>query len=64
MAHVNLVFSPLLPVLGDAVVVLGMLGEAMSDVVSRGSWIKLHNSGREGHLFVGCASLLQSVQGG
>jgi hypothetical protein len=46
------------------VVVLGVLGEAMSDVVARGSWIKLRNSGREGHLFVGCPSLSHSAQGG
>jgi hypothetical protein len=64
MAHVNLVRSPLLPVVGDVVVVLGVLGEAMSDVVARGSWIKLRNSGREGHLFVGCPSLSHSAQGG
>jgi hypothetical protein len=57
MAHVNLVHSPLLPVVGDTVVVLGVLGEATSDVVARGSWIKFCNSGREGHLFVGCPSL-------
>jgi hypothetical protein len=64
MAHVNWFRNPLLPVVGDVVVVLGVLGEAMSDVVARGSWIKLCNLGREGHLFVGCPSLSQSVQGG
>jgi hypothetical protein len=53
----NLVHIPLLPVVGDVVVVLGVLGEATSDVVSRGSWIRLRNSGREGHLLVGCPSL-------
>jgi hypothetical protein len=57
MAHVNLVHKPLLPIVGDVVVVLGVLGEATSDVVTRGSWIQLCNSGREGHLFVGCPSL-------
>jgi hypothetical protein len=31
MAHVNLVHSPLLPIVGDAVVVLGVLGEVMSE---------------------------------
>jgi hypothetical protein len=64
MAHANLVHSPLLLVVGDAVVVLGVLGEAMSEVVAQGIWIKLHNSGRDGHLFVGCPSLLHSAQGG
>jgi hypothetical protein len=38
MAHANLVHRPLLPVVGDAVVVvLGELEEAISGVVSRGS---------------------------
>jgi hypothetical protein len=64
MAHVNLVRNPLLPVVGDMVVVLSVLGEEMGDVVVRGNWIKLHNSGREGHLFVGCPSFSHSVQGG
>jgi hypothetical protein len=54
MAHVNLAHNPLLPLVGDVVLVLGVLGEATSDVVDRGSWIKLHNSGREGHLLVWC----------
>jgi hypothetical protein len=45
-------------------VVLGVLGEVMSMVVSRGSWIKLRKLGREGHLFVGCPSLSHSAQGG
>jgi hypothetical protein len=64
MAQANLVHNPLLPVVGDVVVVLGVLGEATSDVVARGSWIRLRNSGREGHLLVGCPSLSQSAQGG
>jgi hypothetical protein len=64
MAHVNLVCIPLLPIVGDAVVVLGVLGEVTSNMVSQGSWIKLRNSGREGNLFVGCPSLSKSVQGG
>jgi hypothetical protein len=34
MAHANLVHSPLLSVLGDVVVVLGVLSEAMTDVVA------------------------------
>jgi hypothetical protein len=64
MEHANLVRIPLLPVVGDVVVVLGVLGEVMSDVVTRGSWIILCNSGREGHLFVGCPSFSHSAQGG
>jgi hypothetical protein len=34
MAHVNLIRSPLLPVVGDAVVVLGVLDEVTNDVVA------------------------------
>jgi len=64
MADVNLVCSPLLFVSRDTVVVLDVLGEVTSDVFYRGSWIKLHNSGREGHLLVGCPSLSHNVQGG
>jgi hypothetical protein len=45
MAHVNLVCIPLLPVVGDVVEVLGVLDEATSGVVARGSWIKLHSWG-------------------
>jgi hypothetical protein len=63
MSHANLVHNPLLPVVGDAVVVLGVLGEVTSDVVTRGSWIKLCNLAREGYLFVGCPSLSKSLQG-
>jgi hypothetical protein len=64
MAQVKLVRNPLLPVVEDVVVVLDMLGEASSNVVSRGSWIRLCNSGRVGHLLVGCPSLSHSVQRG
>jgi hypothetical protein len=63
MAQENLVCIPLLPVVGDDVVVLEVLGEVARDVVSRGSWIILRNSGREGHLLVGCPSLSRSEQG-
>jgi hypothetical protein len=34
MAHVNLVRNPLLPIVGDVVVVLGVMDEVMSNVVS------------------------------
>jgi hypothetical protein len=64
MEHTNLVRIPLLPIVGDVVVVLGVFGEETSDVVAQGSWIKLCNSGREGHILVGCPSLLYSAQGG
>jgi hypothetical protein len=64
MAHANLVHNPLLSIVGDVVVVLGVLGEVTSDGVARGSWIKLRNLGREGHLFVGCPSLSYTAQGG
>jgi hypothetical protein len=63
MAQVNLVHNPVLHLFGDMVVVLGALGEATNDVVTRGSWIKLHNLGREGHRLVGCPYLSHSVQG-
>jgi hypothetical protein len=64
MAHTNLVRSPLLPIVEDVVVVLGVIGEAIGDVVSQGSWIRLRNLGREGHMFVGCPSFSHSAQGG
>ena len=64
MAQANLVCNPLLPVVGDTVVVLDVLDEMTSDVVARGSWIRLHNSGRVGHLLVGCPSLSHNAQGG
>jgi hypothetical protein len=64
MAQENLVHSPLFPVVGDAVVLLGVLGEAMSSLVSRGSWIKLHKLGREGNQLVGCPSFSHSAQRG
>jgi hypothetical protein len=64
MAHENLVHIPLVPIVWDAVVVLDVLVEVMNEVVARGSWIKLCNSGKEGHIFVGCSSLSHNVQGG
>jgi hypothetical protein len=64
MVQANLVRSPLLPVVEDVVVVLYVLGEMVSDVVSQGSWIRLRNLGRVGHILVGCPSLSHSVQGG
>jgi hypothetical protein len=64
MAHENLVCIPLLPIVDGIVVVLGVLDEAMGDVVPHGSWIRLRISGREGHQLVGCPYFLQSAQGG
>jgi hypothetical protein len=57
MPHANLVRSPFIPRVWDVVVVLGVLGEATTDVVAQWSWMKLCSSGREGHLFVGWTSL-------
>jgi hypothetical protein len=64
MAHTNLVCNPLLPIVGDIVIVLDVLGEEVSNVVARGSSIRLHNSGRYGHLLVRCLSLSHNAQGG
>jgi hypothetical protein len=47
MAQANLICNPFLPTVEDAIVELDVLGEAVSDVVSQGSWIKLCNLGRE-----------------
>ena len=58
MAQANFVCIPLLPVGEEVFVVLDVLGEVVSDVVARESWIILRNSGREGNLLVGCPSLL------
>jgi hypothetical protein len=64
MAQMNLVHNHLLPAMEDAIVALDVFGEAVSNVVARGSWIRLRNSGRVGHLLVGCPSLSHSAQGG
>jgi hypothetical protein len=64
MEHMNLVPRPLLPIVGETVVVLGVLGEVMIDVVAQGCGIRLRNSGREGYILVGCPSLLHTVKGG
>jgi hypothetical protein len=64
VAHENLVCNPLLPIVGEVVVLLGVLGEATRDVVAQGIWIRLRNYGREGHLFVGCPSFSHSAQEG
>jgi hypothetical protein len=64
MAQVKLVRNPFLCLVEDSVVVVDILGEMESNGVSLGSWIRLCNSGRVGHLLVGCPSLLHSVQEG
>jgi hypothetical protein len=64
MAQANLVRSPLIPVVEDNVVVLDVLDEARSDGISQGSWIRLRNSRREGHLLLGCPSCSHSAQEG
>jgi hypothetical protein len=61
MAHANLVCSPLLLVFFE---IAAILEEATSYGGARGSWMRLHNSGRDGHLLLGCPSLSHSVQGG
>jgi hypothetical protein len=64
MAQENLVRNPLLPVVEESRVAVDVFGGVASNVVSLGSWIKLCNSGRVGHILVGCPSLSNSVQGG
>ena len=64
MAEANLVHNPLLRVVEDSVVVVDVLGGVAINVVSLGSWIKLCNSRRVGHILVGCPSLSNSAQGG
>jgi hypothetical protein len=64
MAQADSVHNPLLPVVEDAGVALEVLGKAESNVVSRGSWIRLCNLGRVGSLLVGCTSLSYSAEGG
>jgi hypothetical protein len=61
MAHANLVHSPLLLVFCE---IATILEEAMSSDGARGSWMRLHNLGRDGHFLVGCSSFSHSAQGG
>jgi hypothetical protein len=51
-------------VVEDSIVAVDVLGGVASNVVSLERWIRLCNSGRVGHLLVGCPSLSHSVQGG
>jgi hypothetical protein len=64
MAQANLVHNPLLRVVEDFVVLVDVIGGVESNGVARGSWIRLCNSGRLGHLLVGFPSLSHSAQGG
>jgi hypothetical protein len=61
MAQENLVHSPLLLELGEVVVVLAIVVSG-DDVGLSG--IRFRNSGRDGHLWVGCPSFSHSMQGG
>jgi hypothetical protein len=64
MAQAKLVHNPFLCVVEDSIVAVDVLGGVASNGVSLGSWIRLCNSGRVGHLLVGCPSLSHSAQGG
>jgi hypothetical protein len=64
MAQEKLVCNPFLHVVEDSVVAVDVLGGVVSNGVALGSWIRLCNSGRVGHLLVGCPSLSHSAQGG
>jgi hypothetical protein len=64
MAQEKLVRNPFLCALDDFVVAVDVLGGVTSNGVALGSWIRLCNLGRVGHMLVGCPSLLYSVQGG
>jgi hypothetical protein len=61
MAQANLVRSPLLLELGEVAAVLAIV--ASGDGVGL-SGIRFRNSGRDGHLWVGCPSFSHSAQGG
>ena len=64
MAQEKLVRNPFLHAVEDYVVAVEVLGGVVSNGVVLGSWISLRNSGRVGHLLVGCPSLSHSAQGG
>jgi hypothetical protein len=59
MAHANLVRSPLLLVFCE---IAAILEEATIGGGARGSWMRLRNSGRDGHLLVGCLSFSHSAR--
>jgi hypothetical protein len=64
MTHAKLVCITFLHVVEDSVVAVDVLGGVESNEVTLGRWIRLRNSGRVGHILVGCPSLSYSVQGG
>ena len=64
MAHAKLVRNHFLHVVEDSVVAVDVLGGVARNEFSLGSWIRLRNSGRVGHLLVGCPFLLHSAKGG
>jgi hypothetical protein len=64
MAQEKLVHNPFLCVVEDSVVATDVLGGVVRNGVSLGSWIRLHNSGRVGHLLMGCPSLLHNAHRG
>ena len=64
MAQAKLVRNPFLHLVEVYVVVVDVLGGVVRNGVALGSWIRLCNSRRLGHLLVGCPYLSHSVQGG
>jgi hypothetical protein len=62
MEQANLVCNPLLRVVEDFVVAVDVLGGVVSNVVALGSWIRLCNLGRVGHILVGCPSFSHSAR--
>jgi hypothetical protein len=64
MAQAKLVCNPFLRVVEDFIVAVDVLGGVARNGVTLGSWIRLGNSGRVGHLLVGFPSLSHSAQGG
>jgi hypothetical protein len=61
MEHANLVHSPLLLVFCE---IAEILEEETSGGGSRGSWMRLRSSRRDGNLLVGCPYFSNSTQGG
>jgi hypothetical protein len=64
MAQEDLVSKPLLCAVEDSRVAVDVLAGVVSNVVARGIWIRLRNSGRVGNLLVEFPSLSHSAQGG
>jgi hypothetical protein len=63
MAQANLVHNPFLCVVENSVVVVDVLGRVANNEIALGSWIRLCNSERVGHLLVGCPSLFHRAKG-